>query len=143
MFVCYWYQMFHVSGLLPREDIKQMLRKDGEYLLRLTEPKAGEPRSLVLSVADPTRDNPRHYVIQFENGSYFIEAAQKFPDIPSLVRSYQKIPLGGFFFLKVPVTRQTWELAHDDIECTKKLGEGAFGEVYFYIYPFHIFIYTV
>ena len=31
--------------------------------------------------------------------------------------------------LKHPVGKQSWELKHSDIECTKKLGEGAFGEV--------------
>lgn len=36
--------------------------------------------------------------------------------------------------IKMPVTRQWWELSHDDIEITKKLGEGAFGEVSMGIY---------
>ena len=31
--------------------------------------------------------------------------------------------------LKKPVPRQPWELSHADITVTKKLGEGAFGEV--------------
>lgn len=33
------------------------------------------------------------------------------------------------FFRKTPIQKQSWELNHDDIECTKKIGEGAFGEV--------------
>ncbi|KHJ97070.1 hypothetical protein OESDEN_02956 [Oesophagostomum dentatum] len=32
--------------------------------------------------------------------------------------------------LRNPVIRQSWELSHDDVELTKKLGEGAFGEVH-------------
>ncbi|VDM73325.1 unnamed protein product [Strongylus vulgaris] len=32
--------------------------------------------------------------------------------------------------LRNPITRQSWELSHDDVELTKKLGEGAFGEVH-------------
>ncbi|KAK6013344.1 hypothetical protein OSTOST_21369, partial [Ostertagia ostertagi] len=32
--------------------------------------------------------------------------------------------------LRNPVVRQSWELSHDDVELTKKLGEGAFGEVH-------------
>jgi serine/threonine protein kinase len=31
--------------------------------------------------------------------------------------------------LKKAITRQKWELTHEEIEVTKKLGEGAFGEV--------------
>lgn len=34
----------------------------------------------------------------------------------------------------MPICRQWWELSHTDIETTKKLGEGAFGEVSLGIY---------
>lgn len=37
-------------GLLPREDIKAMLRSNGDFLVRTTEPVAGQPRAFVLSV---------------------------------------------------------------------------------------------
>ncbi|KAJ1359987.1 hypothetical protein KIN20_018835 [Parelaphostrongylus tenuis] len=40
-----WYH-----GLLPREDIKKMLRSNGDFLVRTTEPVAGKARALVLSV---------------------------------------------------------------------------------------------
>lgn len=32
--------------------------------------------------------------------------------------------------LKRPITRQPWELSHDDITLVQKIGEGAFGEVH-------------
>ncbi|KAJ1359986.1 hypothetical protein KIN20_018834 [Parelaphostrongylus tenuis] len=32
--------------------------------------------------------------------------------------------------LRNPIARQSWELSHDDVELTKKLGEGEFGEVH-------------
>ncbi|EYC26400.1 hypothetical protein Y032_0010g1134 [Ancylostoma ceylanicum] len=32
--------------------------------------------------------------------------------------------------LRTPILRQAWEHAHEDVELTKKLGEGAFGEVH-------------
>uniref|UniRef100_A0A914RQU8 Protein kinase domain-containing protein n=1 Tax=Parascaris equorum TaxID=6256 RepID=A0A914RQU8_PAREQ len=32
--------------------------------------------------------------------------------------------------LKRPITRQPWELSHDDITMVEKIGEGAFGEVH-------------
>ncbi|KAK6756221.1 hypothetical protein RB195_014553 [Necator americanus] len=32
--------------------------------------------------------------------------------------------------LRTPILRQNWEHAHEDVELTKKLGEGAFGEVH-------------
>lgn len=41
-------QYYH--GLLPREDIKMMLRNNGEFIVRTTEPVAGQPRAFVISV---------------------------------------------------------------------------------------------
>lgn len=41
-------QYYH--GLLPREDIKVMLRNNGEFIVRTTEPVAGQPRAFVISV---------------------------------------------------------------------------------------------
>lgn len=40
-----WYH-----GLLPREDMKQLLTQRGDFLVRFTDPKVGEPRKFVLSV---------------------------------------------------------------------------------------------
>ena len=36
-------------GLLPREDMKTMLKKNGDFLLRTSEPNAGE-RAVILSM---------------------------------------------------------------------------------------------
>uniref|UniRef100_A0A8R1EXW2 SH2 domain-containing protein n=1 Tax=Caenorhabditis japonica TaxID=281687 RepID=A0A8R1EXW2_CAEJA len=40
-----WYH-----GLLPREEMKVLLTQRGDFLIRFTEPKAGEPRKFVLSI---------------------------------------------------------------------------------------------
>uniref|UniRef100_A0A914YG39 SH2 domain-containing protein n=1 Tax=Panagrolaimus superbus TaxID=310955 RepID=A0A914YG39_9BILA len=99
----------YYHGLLPREDIKSMLKTDGDFLLRITEPNPGQPRSLVISVCDP-RDNPRHFVIQTDGTSCFIEPHQKHPDVINLVRAYHRITLGGTVLLKTPIHRQAWEV---------------------------------
>lgn len=88
----------YYHGLLPREDIKSMLTKDGDFLLRITEPIAGQPRSLVLSVCDP-RDNPRHFVIQMDGNLCFIEPHQKHSDVVGLIRAYHRLALGGAVLL--------------------------------------------
>ncbi|KAJ1371497.1 hypothetical protein KIN20_033462 [Parelaphostrongylus tenuis] len=80
-----WYH-----GLLPREDIKMMLRTNGDFLVRTTEPVAGKPRAFVLSVM----------------------IKQEFED----QRAHDVI-------LRNPIIRQSWELSHDDVELTKKLGK--------------------
>lgn len=40
----------YYHGLLPREDIKMMLKTNGEFIVRTTEPVAGQPRAFVISV---------------------------------------------------------------------------------------------
>uniref|UniRef100_A0A8R1IRC3 SH2 domain-containing protein n=1 Tax=Caenorhabditis japonica TaxID=281687 RepID=A0A8R1IRC3_CAEJA len=81
-------QWYH--GLLPREDIKVMLRKNGDFLVRSTEPKQGEARQYVLSAM--------HNEEAEDAGT--------------------------------PIVKQEWEIEHSQVELTKKLGEGAFGEVW-------------
>ena len=40
----------YYHGLLPREDVPELLRKNGEFLIRITEPSAGMAQSVVISV---------------------------------------------------------------------------------------------
>lgn len=46
------------------------------------------------------------------------------------VSKHESLVRTGGVFLTTPVPRQIWELHHEDVEPTKKLGEGAFGEVH-------------
>ena len=39
---------FH--GLLPREDVPDLLKKNGDFLIRITEPSIGMAQSVVISV---------------------------------------------------------------------------------------------
>ena len=43
-------QQEYYHGLIPREDLPQLLRKNGEFILRITEPQKGMAQSVVLSV---------------------------------------------------------------------------------------------
>lgn len=125
-------QYYH--GLLPREDVQTMLTQNGDYILRMSEPKQGEPRSYVISVMhdnslpeeDPLRI--KHYIIISTNNGYTINDMQKFPTIQKLVDFYKKHKAEDVN-LKRPIMRQQWELDHDAVTIIKKLGEGAFGEV--------------
>lgn len=40
----------YYHGFLPREDMKAMLIKKGDWLIRISEPKAGDAKTLILSV---------------------------------------------------------------------------------------------
>ncbi|CAI2299299.1 unnamed protein product [Caenorhabditis sp. 36 PRJEB53466] len=126
-------QWYH--GLLPREDIRAMLKNNGDFLLRSTEPKAGEPRQYVLSAMQNQEADDagvKHYVLRVNaNNQIFLEA-KGFETISALVQYYMltKEPIKKMTVLKTPVLKQDWEVEHSQVELTKKLGEGAFGEVW-------------
>ncbi|CAD6193744.1 unnamed protein product [Caenorhabditis auriculariae] len=127
-------QWYH--GLLPREDIKTMLRNNGDFLVRTTEPVTGSPRQYVLSVMfnKDLDDNQsiKHFVINHHNSKYSIEK-YSFDSISQMIEHHlttkESIAKTSDVMIKSPVNRQPWELDHDQIKVEKKLGEGAFGEV--------------
>ncbi|EGT51440.1 hypothetical protein CAEBREN_05957 [Caenorhabditis brenneri] len=125
-----WYH-----GLLPREDIRVMLRKNGDFLIRSTEPKQGEARQYVLSAMQNEEQEDagvKHYVMRVNaNNQIFLET-KGFETITSLVNYYMtsKEPIKKMTTLKTPIVKQDWEVEHSQVELTKKLGEGAFGEVW-------------
>ncbi|KAI6233069.1 Tyrosine-protein kinase [Aphelenchoides fujianensis] len=126
---------FH--GLLPREDIKQMLRGTGDFLVRTTEPTAGRPRCFVLSLqlnGKLEEAGIKHYVVNRNRQNKFVIDFYGFDSVADLVSHHtgRQDPVSRSCpesVLKTPVLRQAWELTHEEIEVTKKLGEGAFGEV--------------
>ncbi|KJH42372.1 SH2 domain protein [Dictyocaulus viviparus] len=142
-------QWYH--GLLPREDIKitnvgenivhfnlqMMLRNNGDFLVRTTEPVAGQQRAFVLSVMfrqELEDEGIKHFVItNLPNGKFSIEK-YAFDSVSQMVEHHlykkESISKANEVILRTPIIRQNWELSHDDVELTKKLGEGAFGEVH-------------
>ncbi|GMT23865.1 hypothetical protein PFISCL1PPCAC_15162, partial [Pristionchus fissidentatus] len=125
-----WYH-----GLLPREDIKTFLRTNGDFLVRMSEPKDVGKREFVLSVMyDQEKDVMKHFVINRSlTGKYSIDHGG-YDSVVDLVKhhydSKTSITNKCEVIIKRAVTRKAWQLDHGDIECTKKLGEGAFGEVH-------------
>uniref|UniRef100_A0A914Z8B5 Protein kinase domain-containing protein n=1 Tax=Panagrolaimus superbus TaxID=310955 RepID=A0A914Z8B5_9BILA len=71
-----------------------------------------------------------------KTNTYTIDAAT-FKSVPDLINHYvdKKEPVNVQnsstpAYLKTAIARQEWELSHDDIAQIKKIGEGAFGEVW-------------
>uniref|UniRef100_A0A7E4VCI9 Non-specific protein-tyrosine kinase n=1 Tax=Panagrellus redivivus TaxID=6233 RepID=A0A7E4VCI9_PANRE len=91
--------------------------------------------------ADTNNDSRiRHFIIQRtvknKQPNYCIDTVS-YHSVPELVDHYvnKKEPISITncttpCYLKNPINRQAWELSHDDITQLKKLGEGAFGEVW-------------
>lgn len=67
------------------------------------------------------------------NGKYTIEK-YGFDSVPEMINfhlhKHESLVKNAEVFLTTPILRQNWELHHEDVEPTKKLGEGAFGEVH-------------
>ncbi|GMT18382.1 hypothetical protein PFISCL1PPCAC_9679 [Pristionchus fissidentatus] len=124
----------YYHGLLPREDIKMLLVKQGDFIVRMSEPNQGQPgRSFILSVAVNDVEVKHFVVSKTSEGKFFIDQ-YSFDNIQALVQHHLKkgdsVTKNYTCTLKTPVGRQRWELNHEDVTPTKKLGEGAFGEVH-------------
>ncbi|CEF64316.1 Tyrosine-protein kinase Fps85D [Strongyloides ratti] len=131
----------YYHGFLPREDINKMLKKDGDFLVRLSEPVAGKERAYILSVRiKPQKGSVtinkclNHFVIKkTPNNKYKISKAA-FNSVVELISHHTEtkasVSCGNDIILKNAVGKQSWEFCHSQIKTTKKLGEGAFAEVH-------------
>uniref|UniRef100_A0A0N4Z9U0 Tyrosine-protein kinase n=1 Tax=Parastrongyloides trichosuri TaxID=131310 RepID=A0A0N4Z9U0_PARTI len=131
----------YYHGFLPREDINKMLKKNGDFLVRLSEPVAGKERAYILSVRiKPQKGSVtinkclNHFVIKkTPNNRYQISKAA-FNSVVELISHYNNtnisVSCGNDIILKNPIGKQPWEFDHSQVKTTKKLGEGAFAEVH-------------
>ncbi|KAK5978740.1 Non-specific protein-tyrosine kinase [Trichostrongylus colubriformis] len=122
-------QWFH--GLLPREDINKLLIRDGDYLVRVSEPEPGMGMKTILSAR--WKDRNHHFVVNEKDGKVFIEK-ENFPCVLDMIEYYVReqkpVTESTGAVLITPVPKQDWEFKHEWIELGQKLGEGAFGGVY-------------
>uniref|UniRef100_A0A914ZEI0 Tyrosine-protein kinase n=1 Tax=Parascaris univalens TaxID=6257 RepID=A0A914ZEI0_PARUN len=128
-------EYFH--GLLPREDLTALLLENGDFLVRLSEPEPGEPRQIVLSMMYD-KGNPnfqlKHIVIHTTKEGKCKVDKKVYSSVPEMIETHlrngEPLTAAKGTVLKRPITRQPWELSHEDITMVEKIGEGAFGEVH-------------
>ncbi|XP_068608743.1 tyrosine-protein kinase Fer [Brachionichthys hirsutus] len=119
-----WYH-----GAIPRTEAQELLRQQGDFLVRESHGKPGE---YVLSVfSDEQR---RHFIIQYADNQYRFEGTG-FTTIPQLIEhhftSKQVITKKSGVVLLVPVVKdKKWILNHEDVVLGELLGKGNFGEVF-------------
>uniref|UniRef100_A0A8C4DPX7 Tyrosine-protein kinase n=1 Tax=Dicentrarchus labrax TaxID=13489 RepID=A0A8C4DPX7_DICLA len=117
-----WYH-----GAIPRTEAQELLRQQGDFLVRESHGKPGE---YVLSVfSDEQR---RHFIIQYSQ--YRFEGTG-FSTIPQLIEhhfsSKQVITKKSGVVLLNPVVKdKKWILNHEDVVLGELLGKGNFGEVF-------------
>ncbi|CAD5232167.1 unnamed protein product [Bursaphelenchus xylophilus] len=121
----YWH------GLLPNEDTANLLKTDGDFLLR-----------------GIIRDQEYYIIVSIRWGKNVLNAAvlenkkggwvfqeHNFDSIKDAIDMYQvkKTPLiicGTTCFLDSPIRRKSWELRQQMIKLGKELGQGSYGTVY-------------
>ncbi|XP_006021754.1 protein-tyrosine kinase 6 [Alligator sinensis] len=126
-------------GKISRSESLHLVLADrnptGAFLIRISEKKGAE---YVLSVRDDSV--VRHYKIwRGAQGKFYMNKAQSFPDLPSLVECYKAKSLSHGLTLTIPCWKQQheplphwddWERPKEEFSLSKKLGAGYFGEVY-------------
>lgn len=119
-----WYH-----GAIPRTEAQELLRQQGDFLVRESHGKPGE---YVLSVfSDEQR---RHFIIQYAESQYRFEGTG-FSTIPQLIEHHfstkQVITKKSGVVLLNPVVKdKKWILNHEDVQLGELLGKGNFGEVF-------------
>uniref|UniRef100_A0A674B2K2 Tyrosine-protein kinase n=1 Tax=Salmo trutta TaxID=8032 RepID=A0A674B2K2_SALTR len=117
-----WYH-----GAIPRTEAQELLKEQGDFLVRESHGKPGE---YVLSVF--SEGQRRHFIIQFADNQYRFEGTG-FPTIPQLIEhhytSKQVITKKSGVVLLNPVDKK-WILNHEDVTLGELLGKGNFGEVF-------------
>ncbi|CEF67791.1 Tyrosine-protein kinase Fps85D [Strongyloides ratti] len=125
-----WYH-----GFLPREDMACMLKERGDFVVRFSEPIAGQQRCYIISVMTKVDFGfeIKHFVIKRYQECFAVKK-DNFPSIKSLIEYYVtsqesiSTVLDSIIIINGKEKKE-WELNHDEIKLTKKLGDGAFGEV--------------
>uniref|UniRef100_A0A0N5BT55 Tyrosine-protein kinase n=1 Tax=Strongyloides papillosus TaxID=174720 RepID=A0A0N5BT55_STREA len=130
-----WYH-----GFLPREDMACMLKERGDFVVRFSEPIPGQQRSYIISVMakidfgmEIKHLEIKHFVIRRHNERFVIKK-ENFPSIKSLIEYYVNSKesisqVSDSVIIINGIAKKEWELDHDTINLTTKLGDGAFGEV--------------
>uniref|UniRef100_A0A0N4ZVE9 Tyrosine-protein kinase n=1 Tax=Parastrongyloides trichosuri TaxID=131310 RepID=A0A0N4ZVE9_PARTI len=128
-------------GMLPRRDICELLKNNGDFIVRISElcvnknshtDKEVKRFMLVLSVLH--QNNSVHYMIKVSKNKEIYISDMAFKTLGNLISYYveKQIPITktGKVKLISPVPRQSWELQHNQIVLKTKCGSGAFGEVW-------------
>uniref|UniRef100_A0A8C8CYA9 Tyrosine-protein kinase n=1 Tax=Oncorhynchus tshawytscha TaxID=74940 RepID=A0A8C8CYA9_ONCTS len=119
-----WYH-----GAIPRTEAQELLKQQGDFLVRESHGKPGE---YVLSVfSDGQR---RHFIIQFADNQYRFEGTG-FPTIPQLIEHHYTTKQvitkkSGVVLLNPVIKDKKWILNHEDVLLGELLGKGNFGEVF-------------
>ncbi|XP_063045211.1 tyrosine-protein kinase Fes/Fps [Engraulis encrasicolus] len=117
-----WYH-----GAIPRLEVQELLKNDGDFLVRESQGK----QEYVISVH--WGGQCRHFLIQSAENMYRLDG-ESFRSIPLLVNhlknSNQSVTKRCDIRLYKPIMKDKWVLEHDDVILGQSIGRGNFGEVF-------------
>ncbi|PAV89689.1 hypothetical protein WR25_16705 [Diploscapter pachys] len=114
----------YYHGYMAREETERLVQKNGEFLVRKTE-------TAVVTVL--YNGKPQHLQIHETHNRLVWLNDYCFSNVPDLIRFHiktQKPVYRQGTKLGVWVNREQWELYHEQVNVTTKLGNGEFGEVF-------------
>uniref|UniRef100_A0A914Y7S5 Tyrosine-protein kinase n=1 Tax=Panagrolaimus superbus TaxID=310955 RepID=A0A914Y7S5_9BILA len=117
---------FH--GLMPRDEIEDLLKNEGDFLMRKTEVDR-KPR-YAISVC--RKGVIKHILLSYKSGMWSMRDCKK-ATLTDLIHTHvnEKIPVMSDGTLLINgVSRPEFYILHEHLDLKKKLGSGAFGEVY-------------
>lgn len=119
----------YYHGLLPKEDIEPLLKEEGDYILRKTE-RHGE---IILALSTRSNGQILHFIVNRDDKGFYFEKYRR-ATVSDLVAYHllNQFPISkkSKAVIKKAIDRPEWLLNHDDIKLAKRLGQGAFGNVY-------------
>uniref|UniRef100_A0AC34G007 Tyrosine-protein kinase n=1 Tax=Panagrolaimus sp. ES5 TaxID=591445 RepID=A0AC34G007_9BILA len=118
-----WYH-----GMMPRDSIEDLLKKDGDFLVRKTD--VANADRYAISVFFNKRI--RHILLGHEDGMWTIRDAKKktiIELIDFLVETKHQVQADKTYLIAA-VPRPEYYILHEHIDLGKKLGGGAFGDVH-------------
>ncbi|KFD49336.1 hypothetical protein M513_09783 [Trichuris suis] len=119
-------------GALPRADAEHLLEKNGQFLVRVSEPTVESASPFIISLR--SQNGLFHVVILQTHKKKYHLGGPHFRTVNELVNHYvtkglsvsKDLPL----FITEGIKRVSWILHDEDIEPIEKMGEGHFGEVW-------------
>ncbi|CAD5234978.1 unnamed protein product [Bursaphelenchus xylophilus] len=119
----------YYHGLMPREEVEDMVQGEGEYLVRLTDTDKGTLHRLVITARG--NNKVKHIILNLnKEDAWYASNDRSFDSVDRLVTYYTKnaLHVENIRLLHV-VKRPEWYLLHENVKLKKTLGSGAFGEV--------------
>uniref|UniRef100_A0A1I8ASS4 Tyrosine-protein kinase n=1 Tax=Steinernema glaseri TaxID=37863 RepID=A0A1I8ASS4_9BILA len=118
-----WYH-----GLMPREEVEEMLLKNGDFVVRKTDVQ----KHACLAVSVFYGDRVRHIVIKVVNGKWYIRDHGN-ENIGELITQYVdnkwEVQKDGAHLINA-IPRPDYYILHEHVQLEQKLGSGNFGDVF-------------